>query len=568
METLVMPHEAASTIAARSVLVLAPHPDDEAIGCGGAIALHVRDGLPVRVVVVTDGAEQGDATRETESRRAAEVLGYGEPRFLRLPDRGLAYGEDLVRHVGELLGEADLVYVPGLQEMHPDHRALALATAEAMRRRGGDARLLQYEVGVPLMPNLLLDITPVHEQKQAAIACFASQLQVRPYDEYAAALNRFRAYSLPPTVEAAEAFHVTAADALGGLLGGLGESHEARQRRLGLPVAPSDLPLVSVIVRTMGRRECAQALDSIALQTYPNIEVVLVEATGNPAPPAIERCGRHLVRHVRPGQPLARSAAGNAGLAAATGEHLIFLDEDDVFQPDHIARLVVALREAPASDAACAGVAVQGKDGLVDTYDGDIDFAGMLAWNRLPIHAVLFRRRLLEHCRLDETLDLYEDWDFWLQVASRTRFARVPGVSAIYRAGLGQSKVSDERDAHARAVTRDGIRAKWLAACPPREFEWLVQSFREQVAERDRRVADLRHTDAQLREALEASRHEVNVLLHAERDAIAQLERRLDARNELIELREERARITASLGWRLMGPFRILERKLRRMAGR
>jgi hypothetical protein len=128
--------------------------------------------------------------------------------------------------------------------------------------------------------------------------------------------------------------------------------------------------------------------------------------------------------------------------------------------------------------------------------------------------------------------------------------------------------VSDEREAHARAVTRDAIRAKWLGACPPREFEWLVQSFREEIAERDRRVADLRHTDARLREALEASRHETNVQLHAERDKVAQLERRLDAREELLELREQRARLAASFSWRVMGPLRVLGRAMRRLARR
>src|SRR6476660_8405385 len=105
METLVMPHEAVNTIAARSVLVLAPHPDDEAIGCGGAIALHVREGARVRVVIATDGAGQGGDgasvrdQREAECRRAAEVLGYGEPVFWRMPDRSLAYGESLVSMV-------------------------------------------------------------------------------------------------------------------------------------------------------------------------------------------------------------------------------------------------------------------------------------------------------------------------------------------------------------------------------------------------------------------------------------------------------------------------------------
>src|SRR5262245_52353376 len=73
------------------LLVLAPHPDDEVIGCGGVVAQHLRDGRSVRVVIATDGAQAGLASvREEETRRGLTILG-GNPvvTFLRFPDRSL-----------------------------------------------------------------------------------------------------------------------------------------------------------------------------------------------------------------------------------------------------------------------------------------------------------------------------------------------------------------------------------------------------------------------------------------------------------------------------------------------
>ena len=82
---------AAQDLRGERLLVLAPHPDDEVIGCGGLLALHLRDGRQVRVVIATDGAEAGNAeVREQESQRALLVLGIVPTDFLHFPDRRLA----------------------------------------------------------------------------------------------------------------------------------------------------------------------------------------------------------------------------------------------------------------------------------------------------------------------------------------------------------------------------------------------------------------------------------------------------------------------------------------------
>ena len=99
-------------------------------------------------------------------------------------------------------------------------------------------------------------------------------------------------------------------------------------------------PLVSIIIRSMDRVTLTEALDSVASQTYPNIEVVIVNAKGADHQAVGERCGDFPIRMVESDQQLGRSRAANAGLHEAQGEYLIFLDDDDWFAADHIEKLV------------------------------------------------------------------------------------------------------------------------------------------------------------------------------------------------------------------------------------
>lgn len=202
-----------------SLLVLAPHPDDEVFGCGGLIATALAQRLAVQVVVVSDGAAGGDAAvREAECHAAAAALApAGGPAaslaFWRLPDRGLLPDDALVQRFAAAIVQAGCadaagwVLAPSPAEVHPDHLAVFLAAQAACRATA--ATLVHYEVGQPLAgPNRLLDITPVLASKQRALHCFASQLAQQDYAEHISALNRYRAYTLGPAVTHAEAYRV------------------------------------------------------------------------------------------------------------------------------------------------------------------------------------------------------------------------------------------------------------------------------------------------------------------------------------------------------------------------
>jgi len=202
----------------RRWLFLAPHADDEVFGPGATLAQASRRGVTVTLVVVTDGAAQGSAVdRETEARGAARELGLPEPRFWRLADRSLDPGErGLQRRLAEALAEAgpEVVFVTSPVELHPDHRALALALQRTLRRWSvlGVRRRLPvwvaaYEVGTVLRPNLLVAGDPGWEAKRRAAACYASQLVFRPYDAAMEALGTWRCLTLAGC-ERAEAFHL------------------------------------------------------------------------------------------------------------------------------------------------------------------------------------------------------------------------------------------------------------------------------------------------------------------------------------------------------------------------
>jgi LmbE family N-acetylglucosaminyl deacetylase len=206
------------------VLVLAPHPDDEAIGPGATLVLHRRLGDPVEVLFVTTG-EHGDnggrmpatdyvALRRREAQAAAGTLGVQRTEFWDYPD-GMVVTESDLAAVSARLTEhlvatrPDVVYAPHAGEQHSDHHFVALAAqraVQAARARGAGPALLGYEVWSPLQPDWAVDVAAVYETKLAAIRCYKSQLERNDIPRAVDGLNRYRAVLLPPGGAYAEVF--------------------------------------------------------------------------------------------------------------------------------------------------------------------------------------------------------------------------------------------------------------------------------------------------------------------------------------------------------------------------
>ena len=185
--------------------MIAPHPDDEAIGCGGSVCLHAARGNRVRAVFLTSGEaglrhlsrDEAWRTREAEAEVAAGVLGLSALTFLRQPDWTLgdhieATAAALTPH---LIADApDIVYLPHEGDWHPDHCVVLAIVRSAL---GGHApvrtRFLTYETWAPLSAyDEAEDVTQVMGQKLRALRCHASQMTYYRYDRAVRGLNQYR----------------------------------------------------------------------------------------------------------------------------------------------------------------------------------------------------------------------------------------------------------------------------------------------------------------------------------------------------------------------------------------
>jgi N-acetylglucosamine malate deacetylase 1 len=184
----------------RRALVIAPHPDDEAIAVGGNLALHQRAGSDTLVLYVTldQPGKDGTNVRKVEAERVARLLGFNY-RFLGFPDGYVSLHEPSVANAIEVAIRTfrpDVIYCPFPGDHHRDHMSVSACTSAAATQSGYQGEVWCYEVWSNLWPNTGVDITTVVETKRRAIACYQSQLAYVPYDDGAIGLNRFRGLRL------------------------------------------------------------------------------------------------------------------------------------------------------------------------------------------------------------------------------------------------------------------------------------------------------------------------------------------------------------------------------------
>jgi tetratricopeptide (TPR) repeat protein len=217
----------------------------------------------------------------------------------------------------------------------------------------------------------------------------------------------------------------------------------------------------SLVIRSVGRPELAEALAAAGAQTYPDLEVVVVDATGGHHPPVPDRVGPHPVVFVAGALPRSRPVAANAGLDAASGEYLGFLDDDDTLLPSHVEGLAAVLDADPRCGVAyCIAREERGSGQVLRVGHALLSPLTLIESCHFPPCAALFRRAILGHCRFDESLEAAEDWDFWIQAALVAPFRFVSQETAIYRADRGRSAMTGGASSVAERC-RERVRGKW-----------------------------------------------------------------------------------------------------------
>jgi len=218
----------------RSVLVIAAHPDDEILGCGGTLARHARAGDRVSILILGEGAtsradaKAGDvANLRDAAERAARILGASAPRFASLSDNRLDTVAllDVVKCIEEEVAARNpaVVYTHHGGDLNIDHRIAHQAVLTACRPLPGSAVRSIYAYETPsstewsdvaidsagFRPTRFVDIGTDLDAKLAALECYASELRAFPHPRSKAAvtaLAQWRGTSVG--LRAAEAFVV------------------------------------------------------------------------------------------------------------------------------------------------------------------------------------------------------------------------------------------------------------------------------------------------------------------------------------------------------------------------
>jgi len=198
-------------------MVVAPHMDDEVIGCGGTLLLHRTLQSEVRVVFVSDSSGAVDdpgVARNLRDIRRAEMMKVRDVLTLgSVVELGFAAGS-LMNHeaaIAARLAEELRTFRPAQvlcpfpADGHADHQATAVALGIATRLAGWQGEVLAYEVWSTLWPNMAVDIGAVAAEKARLIRMYASEMGDRDYAAAVLGLNRYR--GMQHRVELAEAFH-------------------------------------------------------------------------------------------------------------------------------------------------------------------------------------------------------------------------------------------------------------------------------------------------------------------------------------------------------------------------
>lgn len=221
---------------ADSVLVVAAHPDDEVLGCGGTIARHADAGDQVQVLIVAEGATsrqlQSDRDRATDelsalaqaAQHAGAILGAQGVELLDLPDNRLDSLDrlDLIKQIEERIArhQPQVVYGHHAGDVNVDHRRLHEAVVTACRPTPGQPvrRLLSFEVASstewqppgsapPFQPNWFVNISDQWPRKREALAAYASEMRPWPHARSLEAIEHLARWrGAQVGVEAAEAF--------------------------------------------------------------------------------------------------------------------------------------------------------------------------------------------------------------------------------------------------------------------------------------------------------------------------------------------------------------------------
>ena len=181
-------------------LVIAPHPDDESIGCGGLLSMYPKF---FDVVCLTHGDDSD--IRKQEMQKAMALAEINNLKMLNLRDKNIINGQKEFDTID--ISSYDIIFIPYIFDQHKDHKAVSLLLSNKLKHSEykSNLNIAYYEVWSTInMPQYYVDISKVIDMKKQIINCHQSQTISKNYADKIIGLNSYR--GLLKNLDAVEAF--------------------------------------------------------------------------------------------------------------------------------------------------------------------------------------------------------------------------------------------------------------------------------------------------------------------------------------------------------------------------
>ncbi|WP_167360093.1 PIG-L deacetylase family protein [Halobacillus dabanensis] len=172
----------------QTILVLAPHMDDETIGPGATLRKHAEHGAEIHCIFITDGGgsvsdmseEELKQSRRDEIEQVVNILKLSSVSYMDLPDGGVSSEPENIRYLKETIERLnpDVIYTTPYIDAHTDHTATAQLLADTLKEINREVVVRMYEINCAFPPdfiNCLIDTTDQYGKKVQATEVFASQ---------------------------------------------------------------------------------------------------------------------------------------------------------------------------------------------------------------------------------------------------------------------------------------------------------------------------------------------------------------------------------------------------------
>ena len=227
-----------------------------------------------------------------------------------------------------------------------------------------------------------------------------------------------------------------------------------------------ELPLVSVITPTYNRPEMLkEAIKSVIAQDYSNIEMIIINDNGCNLENLIDRYSKQLrIKYYKNIKNIKLSASRNVGLSLAEGKYVTYLDDDDIFYPNHVSTLVSFLEKTRFKVAYTDGnKAIQKKNergeyevvDRINELSNDFSYEYLLVTNITPVCCVMHAKECSDTIgKFDERMHTLEDWDYWIRMSQHYEFKHLKEITCEYRQRDDGSNSTSQDQAYFRHSER------------------------------------------------------------------------------------------------------------------